>query len=107
METDLEFAIDAIFRAAYGAEKVLTGERADLVTVAASIMMAKEKLEKHGWKWQPEESPTVTNSTSITPQTIIDRINANPRGKVGHDMTYIGKQYSIADLLKDLEALNK
>jgi len=41
----------------------------------------------------------------VTPQTIIDRIKTNPRGAVGYDMTYIGKQYSIADLLSDLEKL--
>lgn len=41
----------------------------------------------------------------VTPQTIIDRITANPRGKVGYDLTYVGKQYTIADLLRDLEKL--
>jgi len=43
----------------------------------------------------------------VTPQTIIDRIKKNPRGAAGYDVTYVGKQYSIADLLEDLEALKK
>ena len=102
METDLEFAIDAIFRAAYGAEKVLTGERTDLFTMAAGIVMAKAELKNRGWKWQPEEEPTVTDSTEkVTPQSIIDRIKANPNGAVGYDISYVGKQYSIADLLEE------
>jgi hypothetical protein len=58
------------------------------------------------------EAKTLTKQTKqttlpekVTPQTIIDRIKANPKGAVGYEMTYVGKQYSIADLLRDLEKL--
>jgi hypothetical protein len=52
-----------------------------------------------------KQAKQTTLPEKVTPQTIIDRIKANPKGAVGYEMTYVGKQYSIADLLRDLEKL--
>ena len=52
-----------------------------------------------------KQAKQITLPEKVTPQTIIDRIKANPKGAVGYDITYVGKQYSIADLLRDLEKL--
>jgi hypothetical protein len=36
---------------------------------------------------------------------IIAKLTANPDGRVGYDLTYVGKQYTIQQLLDDLEAV--
>lgn len=36
-------------------------------------------------------------------RSIIDRVKANPAGAIGYDLTYVGKQYTIQELLNDLD----
>ena len=57
-ETDGEWAIDAIFRAAYGARRALKETR-DMVGLVAAILTYEEELKRRGWKWQPEEEVKV------------------------------------------------
>jgi len=62
-ELDLEFAVDQIFRSAYGADIALADRNADrLITVAAALVLARNELERRGWKWQPETQPTVAKT---------------------------------------------
>jgi hypothetical protein len=65
-ETDLEYAIDVVFRSAHGLEraKSIGGSinPETMCCVAAAITLAKEELERRGWKWQPDTAPSVIKS---------------------------------------------
>jgi len=57
-ETDGEWAIDAIFRAAYGVRESLKSSRS-MVGLYAAILTYEEELKSRGWIWQPEEEEKV------------------------------------------------
>lgn len=60
-ESDTELAIDTIFRAAHRAE--LNGGRGgDMYSMIVSLVLCKKELERRGWKWQPENEPSVVKS---------------------------------------------
>ena len=82
----------------------------NFVVVVPSILTSAAIPAKTNTKAKPltkRVKQEITSPEAVTPQTIIDRIKANPKGAVGYSLTYVGKQYSIADLLEDLEALKK
>jgi hypothetical protein len=59
-DSDLEFVVDAIFRAAHGAERGSTNG------LQAAVIGYAERLKQRGWTWDAEQTPTVVRAATRT-----------------------------------------